>query len=326
MHQGMVRIGSHTFIRTTEYLPADRRTWHIETEMFKKLKADYKRKPLSKLSEDASEYEVQRGTNRGLAHQQTSSSPHLHLGYTDSTCSSRDHIVANAGNQDLGKQVALEHKNPGISKSQYRPVDASTSQTKKQVQSTRQLRAPVYSNGQRSKPMFSKNGRNPLALAEQSIQKGSLPNGYMPGRNLPRQRVICWPERSLQRQEHVSFSEDEDNDESEIKINPTPSESVGTYAKKSKNEAIEDLGIVYNKVLIVDNISTADAVVSMLTNQYKHFVHACDTEVRVPLELQLTLLLMDICIENQSFCFVFLLPFVKIFYLILLIFVIGGED
>lgn len=326
MHQGMVRIGSHTFIRTTEYLPADRRTWHIETEMFKKLKADYKRKPLSKLSEDASEYEVQRGTNRGLAHQQTSSSPHLHLGYTDSTCSSRDHIVANAGNQDLCKQVALEHKNPGISKSQYRPVDASTSQTKKQVQSARQLRAPVYSNGQRSKPMFSKNGRNPLALAEQSIQKDSLPNGYMPGRNLPRQRVICWPERSLQRQEYVSFSEDEDNDESEIKINPTPSESVGTYAKKSKNEAIEDLGIVYNKVLIVDNISTADAVVSMLTNQYKHFVHACDTEVRVPLELQLTLLLMDICIENQSFCFVFLLPFVKIFYLVLLIFVIGCED
>ncbi|GAB4824725.1 hypothetical protein Ancab_007590 [Ancistrocladus abbreviatus] len=36
---------------------------------------------------------------------------------------------------------------------------------------------------------------------------------------------------------------------------------------------------IYDKVLVVDKISTAKKVVSMLTNQYRHRVHACDTEV-----------------------------------------------
>ncbi|CAK9150260.1 unnamed protein product [Ilex paraguariensis] len=41
----------------------------------------------------------------------------------------------------------------------------------------------------------------------------------------------------------------------------------------------ETLGRIYDKVLVVDNISTAKEIVSMLTNQYRHLVHACDTEV-----------------------------------------------
>ncbi|KAM3302499.1 DNA polymerase I B, chloroplastic/mitochondrial [Capsicum chacoense] len=39
------------------------------------------------------------------------------------------------------------------------------------------------------------------------------------------------------------------------------------------------LGVMYEKVHIVDNLSAAKEVVSKLTHQYKHFVHACDTEV-----------------------------------------------
>lgn len=35
---------------------------------------------------------------------------------------------------------------------------------------------------------------------------------------------------------------------------------------------------IYDEVLIVDNISMAREVVGMLTNQYRHCVHACDTE------------------------------------------------
>lgn len=41
----------------------------------------------------------------------------------------------------------------------------------------------------------------------------------------------------------------------------------------------ERLGAMYEKVHIVDNLSAAKEVVSKLTSQYKHLVHACDTEV-----------------------------------------------
>ncbi|GMH14418.1 hypothetical protein Nepgr_016259 [Nepenthes gracilis] len=36
---------------------------------------------------------------------------------------------------------------------------------------------------------------------------------------------------------------------------------------------------IYDRVLVVDNIPSARKVVSKLTNQYRHLVHACDTEV-----------------------------------------------
>lgn len=36
---------------------------------------------------------------------------------------------------------------------------------------------------------------------------------------------------------------------------------------------------IYNDILVVDNISLAKRVVGLLTNQYRHLIHACDTEV-----------------------------------------------
>ncbi|XXG73154.1 hypothetical protein AAC387_Pa07g2120 [Persea americana] len=36
---------------------------------------------------------------------------------------------------------------------------------------------------------------------------------------------------------------------------------------------------IYNKVLVIDNISMAKRVVGKLTTQYRHLIHACDTEV-----------------------------------------------
>ncbi|XP_059662506.1 DNA polymerase I A, chloroplastic/mitochondrial-like [Cornus florida] len=41
----------------------------------------------------------------------------------------------------------------------------------------------------------------------------------------------------------------------------------------------ERLAHIYDKVLVVDNISVAKEVVRMLTTQYRHHVYACDTEV-----------------------------------------------
>ncbi|XP_060186946.1 DNA polymerase I B, chloroplastic/mitochondrial-like [Lycium barbarum] len=55
----------------------------------------------------------------------------------------------------------------------------------------------------------------------------------------------------------------------------------GTETKIVSDELItlrDRLGAMYDKVHIVDNLSAAKEVVSKLTNQYRHLVHACDTE------------------------------------------------
>ncbi|CAL9057631.1 unnamed protein product [Musa banksii] len=51
--------------------------------------------------------------------------------------------------------------------------------------------------------------------------------------------------------------------------------------KKGTNKVVnrEQLARIYDEVLIVDNISRAKEVVQLLTTEYKHFFHACDTEV-----------------------------------------------
>lgn len=44
------------------------------------------------------------------------------------------------------------------------------------------------------------------------------------------------------------------------------------------------LASIYGRVLVVDTVSKAKEVVSKLTHQYRHIVHACDTEVCASLE------------------------------------------
>ncbi|KAM7504160.1 hypothetical protein LguiB_003064 [Lonicera macranthoides] len=54
----------------------------------------------------------------------------------------------------------------------------------------------------------------------------------------------------------------------------------GAEAKSvEQTDLRERLNLLYDKVLVVDNISIAKEVVEKLTNEYKHLVHACDTEV-----------------------------------------------
>ncbi|EOY12450.1 Polymerase gamma 2 isoform 1 [Theobroma cacao] len=47
----------------------------------------------------------------------------------------------------------------------------------------------------------------------------------------------------------------------------------------SQEDISKRLARIYDQVLVVDNISVAGEVVKMLTTQYSHLVHACDTEV-----------------------------------------------
>ncbi|KAL8098613.1 hypothetical protein AgCh_031398 [Apium graveolens] len=65
------------------------------------------------------------------------------------------------------------------------------------------------------------------------------------------------------------------------KKNPDLSETyvVETSAKRTNVHLREKLNRIYDKVLVVDNIVVAKEIVEKLTNQYRHLVHACDTEV-----------------------------------------------
>ncbi|KAJ7960733.1 DNA polymerase I [Quillaja saponaria] len=51
------------------------------------------------------------------------------------------------------------------------------------------------------------------------------------------------------------------------------------YAREAHSGLKKKLCSIYDDVLIVDDFSVAKEVVDMLTNKYRHHVHACDTEV-----------------------------------------------
>jgi hypothetical protein len=61
--------------------------------------------------------------------------------------------------------------------------------------------------------------------------------------------------------------------------------TYGLVKTSTSNEAYyqpdlhERLNSIYDSVLIVDNLTIAKEVVRMLTNKYRHLVHACGTEV-----------------------------------------------
>ncbi|GER56591.1 DNA polymerase [Striga asiatica] len=63
-------------------------------------------------------------------------------------------------------------------------------------------------------------------------------------------------------------------------LSDSVAEDVSQERTVSESEkARERLSQVYDKVLVVDDISAAREVVRLLTTQYTHLIHACDTEV-----------------------------------------------
>lgn len=57
-----------------------------------------------------------------------------------------------------------------------------------------------------------------------------------------------------------------------------PSETKAATAV-NEGDLLEKLSTIYDKVLVVNSVPDAKKVVRMLTDQYRHLVHACDTEV-----------------------------------------------
>lgn len=60
-------------------------------------------------------------------------------------------------------------------------------------------------------------------------------------------------------------------------------ENIQLASKPKKDDASSEerkrkLTKIYDKVLVVNNVSTAEEVVKMLTTKYRNLIHACDTE------------------------------------------------
>ena len=59
----------------------------------------------------------------------------------------------------------------------------------------------------------------------------------------------------------------------------TSSDTIPSVEDLHKVVDQKQLARVYDKVIVVDNVSTARRVAQLLTTKYKNFIHACDTEV-----------------------------------------------
>ncbi|KAK4744111.1 hypothetical protein SAY87_010423 [Trapa incisa] len=65
-----------------------------------------------------------------------------------------------------------------------------------------------------------------------------------------------------------------------ISVEDEAADDSGVDISKDSNASLrKKLMGVYNEVIVVDNTSMAREIVHKLTHQYKHLVHACDTEV-----------------------------------------------
>ncbi|CAN8288344.1 unnamed protein product [Cochlearia groenlandica] len=138
------------------------------------------------------------------------------------------------------------------------------------------LTVPSYGTSQEIDYGFKPGSNNSIAtLHEESVSvMQSEPVVTLPSKNLEvgtkvdvKLEVDVKPKRLVSEKSSAIVS-----DESLITI-----PKVEKAAEHSKIR--ENLEKIYEKVLVVDNVSAAKDIVAMLMNQYRNLVHSCDTEV-----------------------------------------------
>ncbi|CAN1172171.1 DNA polymerase I A, chloroplastic/mitochondrial [Linum perenne] len=102
-----------------------------------------------------------------------------------------------------------------------------------------------------------------------TVQEIAKPNGSLPS------EVVRHPEGS----NFVEIKSKGSSYTPNGKVAAVADTAEPANAKEFQTDIRNRLISISNNVLVVDNVSTAKAVVSKLTHQYKHHVHACDTEV-----------------------------------------------
>lgn len=115
-------------------------------------------------------------------------------------------------------------------------------------------------------------------------------NGFMQTKSM-RGPVIALPSKDIEvgGETDVTLKGDEDAHGEQKPLNGHTSLDNASYKKTTTISKVEkctnlskiraNLKKIYNRVLVVDNVSTAKETVAKLMNQYRNLVHACDTEV-----------------------------------------------
>ncbi|CAA3033489.1 DNA polymerase I B, chloroplastic mitochondrial-like [Olea europaea subsp. europaea] len=134
---------------------------------------------------------------------------------------------------------------------------------------------PSFVDGVRSDKVYVNNGDGSMSLQNQSLLEGALPN-----RLFLEDSVENGKDEVSKIGNELVIDEIKNGaaDRKCIVADIAYRTQIETITHESKN-IFERLRTVYDKVLVVDSISVAREVVGLLTNQYRHLVHACDTEV-----------------------------------------------
>lgn len=100
------------------------------------------------------------------------------------------------------------------------------------------------------------------------MPKGALPNGYQGSLT---DKDNAYDKKETGAADKRSISSDS--------VDETQIEKITDEA----TELRQRLSKFYDQVLVVDSISAARQIVSMLTNEYKYLIHACDTKACIGL-------------------------------------------
>ncbi|KAL3508507.1 hypothetical protein ACH5RR_027908 [Cinchona calisaya] len=247
------RSRMNVFVRDCHNLSYE--TWGHATQVLKIMKEAYcidRASFLHSLTDGSDRKFRQQSANNDLSYTLTSNLPPLLEKVRESTCSSGNHRPPNVV---TGSPIAPEHE----------IKDDSSNSRLSYTSNKRQLKF---------KGLHWINTRTKQLPSKPSQHNGSSPNffGEQKENLFSSEKGSCSDANKRYDAAEKSVSSD--------KVNGT---HIGRGSMEAEAISLSNirkrLGCIYDRVLVVDTISAAKAVVSMLTNQYRDMVHACDTEV-----------------------------------------------
>ncbi|CAA3006716.1 DNA polymerase I B, chloroplastic mitochondrial-like [Olea europaea subsp. europaea] len=143
-----------------------------------------------------------------------------------------------------------------------------------------QFRSPVLHNplsidDVRSNKVCMHNDNGSMSLQNQSLLEGALPNRLLLEDNVENGKDEV---SKIVNELAVDEIKNGAADHKCVIADTANGTRIEQITHEPKN-ILKGLCSVYDKVLVVNSITAAREVVGLLTNQYRHLVHACDTEV-----------------------------------------------
>ncbi|KAL0743082.1 hypothetical protein Bca4012_084595 [Brassica carinata] len=109
-------------------------------------------------------------------------------------------------------------------------------------------------------------------------------NGFAQQKSLRGPPLVALPRKNVKAGEKIDEKDSQGKQKPLVaSLDGVRNENIVTISKVGKRTDLSkvraNLTKIYNKVRVVDNVSTAKEIVAKLVNQYRDLVHACDTEV-----------------------------------------------